>query len=159
MIEPYLSHIRPLLTFASPIWNIGYVGDMRKLESVQRRWTKEIAGLTNLDYSSRLHSLQLFSMKGRLLRDDLVLCWKILHLKTHVRPHEIFQFSPVPTRGHRLKIFKPQINSELRKRFFSYRIIAEWNSLPADAIEATTITEFKSRIHSFLGNRLYDYYE
>jgi hypothetical protein len=37
-----------------------------------------VEGLGDLEYGERLRQLQLFSIKGRLLRSDLVLCWKIV---------------------------------------------------------------------------------
>ena len=159
MVELYTTHIRPLLLYASQVWNMGYVGDIHKLESVQRRWTKEVANLADLDYASRLRQLDLFSIKGRLLRDDLVLCWQILHEKCFIKPYEIFQFSTASTRGHHLKIFKPQIRTDLRKRFFSFRVITEWNSLPASVMESATLTEFMSRLHRTLGPHLFEFFD
>ena len=35
-------YIRPFLEFSSPVWNTGFVGDSRLLESVLRRWTKKV---------------------------------------------------------------------------------------------------------------------
>lgn len=54
------SHIRPVLEFCSVVWHTGYVGDTDMLERVQRRWTKDIVGLSHLDYASRLDALGLF---------------------------------------------------------------------------------------------------
>ena len=54
------------------VWNVGYEGDTSLIESVQRRWTKNIDGLRGLTYRERLKSLKLFSTKGRLLRTDLI---------------------------------------------------------------------------------------
>ena len=68
MLAIYKTHIRPLLEFGSTVWNTGYLGDQRLLESVQRRWTKEITGLAALPYSERLRALELYSVHGRLLR-------------------------------------------------------------------------------------------
>ncbi|KAK4309434.1 hypothetical protein Pmani_018931 [Petrolisthes manimaculis] len=41
----FISDVRPLLDFASPVWNTGFLGDMRLLESVQRRWTKQVGDM------------------------------------------------------------------------------------------------------------------
>ncbi len=67
MISLYLTHIRPVIEFSSVVWHTGYEGDLGLLEGVQRRWTKQISGLANLDYGARLASLDLYSVRGRLL--------------------------------------------------------------------------------------------
>ena len=64
MMTVLISHLRPILEYASPIWNTGYHGDLKVLESVQRRWTKQVKGLFHLDYMARLRNLKLFSVKG-----------------------------------------------------------------------------------------------
>ena len=51
------------------------------LETVQRRWTRNVEGLSEMDYAARLTQLELFSVKGRLLRANLVKYWKIIHGK------------------------------------------------------------------------------
>ncbi|KAK3886186.1 hypothetical protein Pcinc_009646 [Petrolisthes cinctipes] len=72
MVTILKSHIRPVLEFVSTVWNTGYLGDLRLLESVQRRWTKLIDGLADLSYTNRLKALNLYSVQGRLLRADLI---------------------------------------------------------------------------------------
>ena len=69
MIQVFTTHIRPIIDFCSALWNTGYVGDLRLLESVQRRWTREISGMSNLSYAERLSILDFYSIKGRLYRD------------------------------------------------------------------------------------------
>ncbi len=46
------------------MWNLGYVKDVKALESVQRRWTKCVDGLENLSYFDHFKALNLFSVKG-----------------------------------------------------------------------------------------------
>ena len=35
MVSLFVSHIRPIMDFCSSVWNVGYLGDIRLLESVQ----------------------------------------------------------------------------------------------------------------------------
>ena len=35
--KEFMSHIRPLLDYCSCVWNVGYLVDLRRLESVQKR--------------------------------------------------------------------------------------------------------------------------
>ena len=156
-----MSDIRPILDFASPIWNLGFVCDYKLLETVQRRWTKNILGLTaEVSYDERLRRLNLFSMKGRLLRSDMILCYKIFHGLSSITPSDLFHPPPRPiTRGHRYKIHPQHINTDIRKRFFSHRVIKHWNSLPPEVAEAESLQRFKNKLPLALGNELYSYHD
>ena len=158
MLTIYKTHIRPLLEFGSPVWHTGYLGDLRLLESVQRRWTKQIDGLHDLSYFVRLKSLNLYSVQGRLLRADLIKCWKIFNNQSAIAPLDLFTLSQVScTRGHRYKILKPHASLDCRRRFFSVRCIDLWNSLPDSVVAASTIDNFKKGLHQCLGDLLFTY--
>ena len=76
MVTLFVSHIRPIIEYCSSVWNMGFLGDSRKLEALQRRWTREVAGMESLSYEDRLVRLKLFSISGIYLRNDLVKIWK-----------------------------------------------------------------------------------
>jgi len=46
-------------------------------------------------------------------------------------------------RGHSLKLYKKSSRLELRKHFFSQRIVDHWNKLPDDVVSAASISSFK----------------
>ena len=71
MVTLFVTHIRSILDYCSCVGNLGYGRDTSLIESVQRRWSKNIDGLQGLTYKERLKSLKLFSIKGRLLSSDL----------------------------------------------------------------------------------------
>ena len=160
MMSLYKTHIRPLLEFGSTVWNTGYCGDLRLLESVQRRWTKQVRGLSELTYANRLKTLNLYSVQGRLLRADLLKCWKIFHGQSAIAPQDLFTPATVTnTRGHRFKVTKLHSTVECRRRFFSIRCINHWNSLPDEVVGAGTVDSFKRLLHLSMGDDLYDYIE
>lgn len=156
MTELFVSHVRPLLDGCSTVWNVGYVADVRLIESVQRRWTREIEGMRGFDYANRLHSLGLFSMNGRLLRADLIKVWKVFHTETDVGLSNLFERAPDErTRGHAFKLVFPRCRTELRRRWFDARCVLEWNALPSQVVEAGTLQTFKKALEIELGDRLY----
>ena len=59
------------------------------------------------------------------------------------------------TRGHQLKIKKTRPNGNLRQNFFSVRIENDWNSLPAELVNAQTINGFKNGLDVLWKNKLY----
>jgi hypothetical protein len=157
MVSLFVAHVRPLLDYASCVWNTGYLGDSRLLESVQRRWTKQVCGLEQLDYGSRLRHLDMFSIKGRLLRADLIKCWKILHGDSE-EMKSLFVLAPaVGTRGHSLKLVVPRRCTDLRGRFFSVRVVVLWNSLPEGVVQAPGLPSYKQRLSEYLGDRLFEF--
>lgn len=56
MLSLLKSHVRPLLEY-SCLWNIGYISNVKPLESGQRTWTHQIEGLSALPYAECLKTL------------------------------------------------------------------------------------------------------
>ena len=159
MMNLYVSHIRPKIEYACNVWNTGYIGDLKLLEGLQRRWTRSVEGLEDLPYDVRLQQLDLFSLQGRFLRSDLILVWRMVHGKCSINLDSMFSLSPVTvTRGHRYKLLVPRINLEVRRRFFAVRVVNSWNSLSDDTVEAASLEIFKRLLHRDLGQRLYNYH-
>ena len=159
LINIYCSHIRPQLEYGSPLWNMGYVGDLQLLERIQRRWTKAIVNMEDLPYEHRLQSLNLYSVYGRLLRADLILVWKIFHGQSAINPTDIFEIScSQSTRGHPFKLQVKRSRLDIRKRFFSNRVVPSWNGLSAEAVEAPNVNKFKALIHRDLGEELFKFH-
>ena len=91
--------------------------------------------------------MNLYSIKGRLLRTDLIKVWKAFNSEVDVGLQILFerQFHSA-TRGHRLKLSLPACHSETLRRFFSVRVVKVWNSLPAEVVDAETINYYKSKL-------------
>ena len=158
MRQLYISHIRPLLEFGSTVWNTGYLEDLRLLESVQRRWTKKIEGFSDLSYWQRLRTLDLYSVRGRLLRADLLKCWRIFNGKCGIKTGEMFLLAPVVgTRGHRYKIAHVFSSLECRRRFFGLRVVNVWNGLSDHLVASDCVSSFKAGLHGSLGDLLFQY--
>ena len=53
------------------------------------------------------------------------------------------------TRGHNLKIIKVGCKYDIRKKFFSQRVVDAWNGLSQDVVDAVTVNSFKNRLDKF----------
>ena len=157
MLALLTTHIRPVLEYGSPVWSTGFVGDVQALESVQRRWTRHVVGLADVSYPERLKRLDLFSVSGRLWRADMLLVYKIFHSLSKIEPLNIFTVPPCSiTRGHGYKVHPLHCSTEARRRFFSSRVTASWNNLPACVVNAPNLTRFKSLLALHCHDRLFE---
>ena len=59
------------------------------------------------------------------------------------------------TRGHRFKIVKNRSRLNIRKYFFSQRVVNEWNALPDIVVESESVNSFKNSYDKFVGNKNY----
>ena len=88
----------------------------------------------------------------------MLLVWRIFNGKCAIKPDDLFVMDCDPrTRGHTLKLRVPRCNLEVRKRFFSCRVVQTWNSLSGEAVTAASVSRFKSLLRRDLGHRLYDF--
>ena len=115
----YTSLVRPHLEYAVQFWSPCYLKDESKLESVQRRATKLVPGFRCLTYEERLKRLDMFSLKNRRIRGDLIETFKILKNIDHINHEHFFELSSqLLTRNNGLKIKGQRFNTDLRKKTF-----------------------------------------
>jgi len=89
----------------------------------------------------------LYSLQRKRLRGDLIETYKILTGKEKSNSEKLFQKVTTTTlRGHSLKLYKKNSRLNIRKHFFSQRIVDYWNKLTDDIVSATTISCFKNRL-------------
>ena len=156
MVTLFVAHLRPFVDYCSTVWHVGYLGDLRRLESLQRRWTKEVAGMRDISYEDRLRELGLYSVSGRLLRADLIKIWKLLKFENHEELSQLFQVSRVEsTRGHNLRLIMPICRTEIMRRSLMARRVLLWNRLPANVVEASTLGCFKGGLDRVMGEMFY----
>jgi hypothetical protein len=70
--------VRPHLEYAAAVWSPSKSGDIENIENVQRRATKLVPSLRNLEYPDRLKKLKLPTLKYRRLRGDMIETFKII---------------------------------------------------------------------------------
>ena len=148
----YKSMVRPMLEYGQSVWQPSQKMLRQEVEDVQRRATKMIAKLKDLPYSQRLAILQLPSLEHRRKRGDMIEVFKFQSgLYKTDRP--VFNtHSGRDTRGHCKKLNKDRCTKEIRRTFFSQRIISAWNSLPESVVTAPTVNAFKNRFDAHWKN-------
>ena len=143
----YTSLVRPHLEYAVQFWSPCYQKDQNKLEGVQRRATKLVPGFRGLQYEERLKRLDMFSLKDRRIRGDLIETFKILKNIDSLNYDHFFELSSqLLTRNNGLKLKGQRFNTDLKKNYFNIRVVDFWNKLPASVVQANTIATFKERL-------------
>ena len=155
----YKALVRPHLEYANVIWHPTFKRQSIMIEKVQRRATKILKEIANLEYKDRLISLKLPSLKYRRTRGDLIETYKILHTVNNVNPDNFFKLMPQSstTRNSTFKIYKEYAKSTPRCNFLSNRIINLWNSLSVQTKLAPDLVALKRNIDLELQDILYEH--
>ena len=143
-----LYQVPDLYLCCSPMWCPYTIGLIKRVESVQKVFTKKLPGMRYLSYKERLSVLNLQSLEVRRLKIDLVTCFKILKGLTSITPTELFTLSGSSTRGHSLKLYCPDSRINIRAHFFAVRVIHVWNRLPPHMVALDDVKSFARGLDS-----------
>ena len=149
LIRGYKVYVRPILEYCSVVWSPYRVKDIKAIEAVQRKFTKRLNGLQHMSYAERLQSTQLESLQERRTKADLIFTYKVLFGHVRVNSSDFFSLneSAYNTRGHAFKLNVPPARIDVRKYFFSCRVVPIWNNLP-DYVDFSSLVPFKHSVRS-----------
>ena len=153
----FISLVRPILEYGNCVRSPRFKLDMKKKkknEQVQRRATKLVSELKHLPYEQR--HLRLPSLYHRQKRGNMIQTFKIIKGIDRIDTSNCFEFSRSFTRGHKYKLQKKSCRLDVRKYFFSNRVVNDWNSLPNNVVDSETVNQFKDRLDGHWKKHMYE---
>ena len=95
-------------------------------------------GLEHLPYEERLRDLGLFSL-GKRLRVNLINAYKYLMGSSQVGGVRLFSMVPNDrVRSNRHKLGHRKFRMNMRKNFFTLKVIKHWNRLSREVVESSS---------------------
>jgi hypothetical protein len=155
----YKSLVRPILEYASPVWDPWQQKDKDKVEAVQRQAARFVMGKPHNPHkpdsvSAMLQDLEWDTLEKRRQRSSVIMLYRVVNLLVAVP----LPYHPTPVRPsiitrtampHCFTLYQPRINAF--KYSFFVRSVILWNHLPTETAEAPSLIIFKGLLdqHSF----------
>ena len=112
-----------------------------------------IRGLEHLSYEDRLRELGFFSLEKRRFWGDLLAAFQYLKGTYKKDGGRLFtKACSDRTRGNNFKLKEGRFKWNVRKKFFTVRVVRHWNRLPKEVVDAPSLEVFKARLGGALSN-------
>ena len=94
----------------------------------------------------------MFSLKRRL-QGDLIVAFLYLKGAYKQEGERLFmRMGRDRTRGNGLKLRQKRFRLDIRRKFFTQRVVTYWHRLPKEAVDAPSLEAFETRLDVALGS-------
>ena len=151
--QAYTTLVRPVLEYASTVWDPYHQQQIQQLENVQCQAARFATG----NYYSRdpgcvtsmLHQLEWEPLQHRRARNRVIMLYKITNYLVEVPVHHLIHYTTNRTRGSSANNIR-QISTRIDVYKFSFlpATIKMWNSIPPAARASTSLDSFRNAMHA-----------
>ena len=149
----FRTYVRPHVDYCVAAWSPWTQGDKDVLENVQRRAIGMVTNFKGKTYEEKLAEAGMVTLEARRLRGDLFQAYRVLNQVDDVDPGKWFTMAQgrggaMSTRytGGVLNVERGDGRGDVRKNFWSQRVVDPWNNLPEEVKTASSLDNFKNGI-------------
>ena len=140
----YTTYIRPIVKYASPVWDPQTKRNANKIEMVQRRFARYVTG--NFDRTSSvtslLNCLSWPTLEEKRRQYYLAVMYRIFHNQVDIHWQSFLAKSSSCTRGHCCRLFLPFCKNHAYASYFFPRTSKDLNNLSFDPDDAPSLDTF-----------------
>ena len=145
----YKAIVRPVLEYASSVWDPHTSKEIEKIEKVQRRAARFVTNnyKKRESVSDMIKTLKWQTLEQRRKKARLSMMYKIHTGQVQVEINRLKRLkSRSGRRGHSEQYDRVECRTEHRNQTFLPRTIRDWNCLDQDTVQARTTGTFSSRV-------------
>lgn len=155
--KAYLSFVRPLLEYASSVWDPSYTTLVHSLEMVQRRGARFVHGVRRYDptvsVSHLLKGLNWTSLHHRRRERRLRFFHKIVHGSSQALKRLTHRVRPLISKRRAPRCIQEHASKNVRRQAFLPRSLKDWNSLPQCLLTMDSSVSFGSESSKWLAEK------
>ena len=153
MVTLLKSLLRPKLEYCSPLWSPTKTGDVIKIETIQRFFTRRIVECQGLNYWERLTQLGILSLQRRRERYMIIHLWKVYvglaPNSTGISFYDHLRHGPKARIPRMINPAQKSVQT-LRESSFGIRAAQLFNRMPAEVRLAKSVEIVKIKLGEFL---------
>ena len=150
----YKTLVRPIMEYASAIWDPTTAYNINKVEGVQRKAARFVDGdhRTTSSVTKILKDLKWSTLQERRERTKVTMLFKGIHNEMDIKTDHLQLMTTIGrTRGHQQSYHVPQSNIESHKQSFFPSAVRLWNNLPPSVVIKPDAKSFKDGLETLEG--------